>query len=56
MPSCMVLGCLTGSGREKDKYTTLVLPKSKEIREKWLDVINKSDYKCTSRSVVCFLT
>ena len=43
MPTCVVVGCNTGSGRgEKDeKWQTEPLPKCEELKQKWLDKINR---------------
>ena len=53
MPGCMVIGCLSGSGREQFKYGSSPLPKSEEIRTKWLEIINRPDYEFVNSARIC---
>ena len=53
MPGCMVIGCLSMSGREKIKYGSSPLPKSLEIRTKWLEIIDRPDYQFVHQARVC---
>ena len=44
MPTCVVIGCNTGSGRgEDEKWQTEKLPKCEELKQKWLNQINRKD-------------
>ena len=45
MPRCIIIGCNTYNGRR--------LPKDPELLEKWLESINRTDYKPTPNSIVC---
>ena len=54
MPGCIVFGCLSGSGREKDKYALSLLPKSPKVRMNWLKKINRSiDYEFVENMRIC---
>ena len=53
MPSCMVIGCLSGSGREQYKYGTSPLPQTLDLRTKWLKKINRPDNQFGGRARVC---
>ena len=53
MPSCMVLGCLSGTGREQLKYSSSKFPKSPELRNKWLEKINRPDYEFVESGRIC---
>ena len=47
MPTCLVVGCQSGSGNGIDKqykYGSTPLPKSPEIRYVWLEKINRLDF------------
>ena len=55
MPTCVVIGCNTGSGRgEDEKWQTEKLPKCEELKQKWLNQINRKDYEPTSNTRICF--
>jgi hypothetical protein len=55
MPTCLVVGCQSGSGRgEQYKYGSTPLPKSPEIRNEWLEKINRLDYKFVDKARICF--
>ena len=57
MPTCLVVGCQSGSGNGIDKqykYGSTPLPKSPEIRYVWLEKINRLDYKFVDKARICF--
>ena len=57
MPTCLVVGCQSGSGNDIDKqykYGSTPLPKSPEIRNEWLEKINRLDYKFVDKARICF--
>ena len=58
MPHCLVLGCKSGSKRGKDSgeqiFSTICLPKPPDIRLKWLEKINRLDYKFVDKARICF--
>ena len=53
MPTCIVIGCTSGSGREKYKCTSVLLPKSPSHRTKWLEKINRPDYEFLDSARIC---
>ena len=42
MPTCAVVGCLSGSGRETKSYPQLSFPECEECRQKWLEIVNRN--------------
>ena len=56
MPYCAIVGCETGHGRKNiEKYQSFYLPKSLEIKEKWLDKIKikRPDFIPSIHSRIC---
>ena len=53
MPTCFVVGCHSGSGREVEKYQLVSFPKCDELRQKWIDSINRTNVEPNNRSIVC---
>ena len=41
MPTCAVVGCLSGSGRGSKSYPQLSFPECEECRQKWLKIVNR---------------
>ena len=54
MPTCVVLGCHSGSGREEKKYQLETFPKSEEFKQKWIEKINRKDFEPSFNSRICF--
>ena len=54
MPTCVVLGCHSGSGREEKKYQLESFPKSEEFKQKWIEKINRKDFEPSFNSRICF--
>ena len=46
MPNCSLLGC---SGRSGKRF-----PEDPELREKWLEKINRTDFEPTPNALVCY--
>ena len=53
MPTCVVVGCHSGSGREQVKYQLESFPKSEELKQKWVDKINRKDFIPSLNAKVC---
>ena len=57
MPYCAIAGCNTGNVRIPDAnhFQCFNLPKSEDIKEKWLEKIkiNRSDFAPSSHTVIC---
>ena len=57
MPYCAIAGCNTGNARIPDAnhFQCFNLPKSEDIKEKWLEKIkiNRSDFAPSSHTVIC---
>ena len=53
MPTCFVVGCHSGSGREVEKYQLVSFPKCDELKQKWIDSINRKNVEPNNRSIVC---
>ena len=53
MPTCIVHGCMTGSGKQEIKFTLAPMPKNEEFKVKWLEIINRADYLCSSQTRIC---
>ena len=57
MPYCAIAGCNTGNARIPDvnHFQCFNLPKSEDIKEKWLEKIklNRSDFAPSSHTVIC---
>ena len=53
MPTCVVVGCHSGSGREEKKYQLESFPKSEELRQKWMEKINRKDFIPSHNAKVC---
>ena len=54
MPTCVVDGCPSGSGLETRKYHLESFPKSEELRQKWIDKLNRTDFELSLNSKICF--
>ena len=60
MPTCIVFGCMSGGGKSKidasgdQDYPTRPLPKSEELRRKWLESINRMELMNSDKARVCF--
>ena len=53
MPTCVIPGCHSGSGREEVKYQLEPFPKSEELKRKWMDKINRPNFKPSQNAKVC---
>ena len=53
MPSCAIYGCRSGYTNEDKGYQAFKLPKSEELRNLWIEKINRSEYVATQFSIVC---
>ena len=53
-PTCIVMGCHFQYNPKSHRWKLFPLPKSKEMREKWLEKINLPNYMPSSEMVVCY--
>ena len=54
MPStCSVVGCNTGHGKCDEKHACFIFPKSETFSQKWVEKINRKNFKPNQNSRVC---
>ena len=52
MPGCVVTGCTTGN-YGKVEFQTFPFPKSQKLKEKWINQVNRDNWKPNQNSRVC---
>ena len=52
MPSCVVTACTTGN-YGKVEFQTFPFPKSQKLKEKWINQVNRDNWKPNQNSRVC---
>ena len=55
MPACTIPGCKSGYATQSDgkKYMSFQLPKSEEMKEKWISRIYREDFIPTKNTIIC---
>ena len=55
MPACTIPGCKSGYATQSDgkKFMSFQLPKSAEMKEKWISKIYRDDFFPTKNTIIC---